>query len=250
MQTGETAASIAAQGVATTATILSSLSIASTVAAGGVAAEATVLGISAAVVPVIGAAIAGIVAVGIAVANMFKGCGQTCIAATNIANQVGDELAKNVDHYTSSPIRFASMQAAALNVFDTAWAALVQACNNPQLQAAGQRCITDRQRGACVWKASPGGWNPDGTYTMWGPAGSGTSCWNWFTGMRDPIANDPFVQPDPTPAPAGATGSIVLPGSTGSTQTDGGLATTLSTIPTPLLIGGAILLALLASGEL
>ncbi len=237
-----TAATVAGTLTATTASILSSLSISSTVAAGGIAADATVLGLSAAVVPVIGAAIAALIAIGIALANAFKGCGQTCIEATQIANQCDTLLAQNVNAYTSSPIRYASMQTAALNTFDTTWAALQQACGQAALGAAGQRCITDRQAGACTWKASPGGWNVDGSYTMWGAAGSGTACWNWFVGMRDPIANDPNVQPDPVSSPAGVDQSI--------NQSISSAASSVLSLPAPLLIGGGILLALVLSGEL
>ena len=232
-----TAATIAGTLVATTGTILASLATSATVAAGGVAADAMVLGLSAAVVPVIGIAIAALIGIGIAVANAFKGCGQTCIEATSIANQVGTILQQNVDTYTSTPIRYAAMQTAALNTFDTAWAALVQACGNPQLQAAGQACISDRQRGSCKWKASPGGWNPDGTFTKWGAAGSGTACWDWFTGMRDPIANDPFVLAAP-----GAVGSAIVPSGSMATA---GTPSTSATSPdlTELLIGAALLAA-------
>jgi hypothetical protein len=215
-----TIATTAATGFATTASILSTL------------------GIVSATVPIVGAAIAALVGIGLALANVFKGCGQTCIAATQIANQCDTLLSQNVNAYTGSPVRYASMQAAALNTFDTTWAALQQACGNPQLQAAGQRCITDRQRGACTWKASPGGWNADGTFTHWGAAGSGTACWNWFIGLRDPIANDPFVQPDPVSTDAGA--------SAGSFGTS--ITSTVSAIPTPLLVGGGLLIAAIALG--
>jgi hypothetical protein len=224
MQTGETIASVAATGIATTTSIL-----------GALGSTMTVLGLA---LPVVGAAIGALVAVGIAVANMFKGCGQTCIAATNLANQADALMVQNVTAYTSSTVRYASMQTAALNTFDTTWAALQQACGNSQLGAAGQRCITDRQEGACTWKASQGGWNSDGTFTPWGPAGSGDECWNWFVGMRDPIANDPFVQPDPT-------------SSTASTAVDGvsatGTATPLSSTSEmgPLLIAAALIAAVI-----
>ena len=222
MQVGETIASTAAAGIAATTSIMAALG-----------SNLTVLGLA---LPVVGTAIAAIVAVGIAVANMFRGCGQTCVAATNIANQADALMEQNVNAYTSSPVRYASMQTAALNTFDTTWAALQQACSNPQLQAAGQRCITDRQRGGCTWKASPGGWNPDGTFTHWGAAGSGSSssCWNWFVGMRDPIANDPFVQPDPVPGSA-VSGSIPLTGSSVNSSASSDL--------TPLLIGLAAIIA-------
>lgn len=224
LQTGESIGSIAATGIATTTSIL-----------GALGSTMTVLGIA---LPVVGTAIAALVGVGIAVANLFKGCGQTCVAATNIANQADSILEQNVNAYTGSSIRYASMQAAALNTFDTTWAALQAACSNPQLQAAGQRCITDRQRGACTWKASPGGWNADGTYTKWGPAGSGSACWNWFIGMRDPIANDPFVQPDPTaPSVGAAAGSFSQ-----------SIASSVSGIPTPLLVAAGLGVAALFLG--
>lgn len=227
--TVQSIASIAATGIATTTSIL-----------GALGSTLTVFGLA---LPVVGTAIAAIIGIGLAIANVFKGCGQTCVAATNIANQCDTLLSQNVNAYTGSPVRYASMQAAALNTFDTTWAAMQQACGDPSLGAAGQRCITDRQRGACTWKASAGGWNADGTYTKWGAAGSGSDCWNWFIGLRDPIANDPFVQPDPvagssstsTGTPATSTGSTVIAG---------------ISIPTPLLIGGGLLLALFASGEL
>jgi len=217
-----TIASTASAGFATTASILFQL------------------GMVSATVPIVGAAIAALVGIGIALANVFKGCGQTCVAATQIANQCDTLLSQNVNAYTSSPIRYASMQAAALNTFDTTWAALQKACGNPQLQAAGQRCITDRQRGACTWKASPGGWNADGTYKKWGAAGSGTDCWNWFIGMRDPIANDPFVQPDPVATDAGSGAGV-------SSQS---FTSAVSGIPTPLLVaGGLVAAAVLMGGD-
>jgi hypothetical protein len=214
-----TAATIAATGIATTTSILTALT-----------PGLTILGAAA---PVVGTAIAALITVGIALANVFKGCGQTCVQATNIANQAGALLVQNVNAYTGSPIRTVSMQTAALNTFDTTWAALQQACGQSALGAAGQRCITDRQAGACTWKASPGGWNADGTFTPWGAAGSGNACWNWFIGMRDPIANDPNVQPDPSPTSdvSGIVSSIPA---------------TVGGISTPLLIGGLIL-AYLAS---
>ncbi len=218
--TVSTIATVAASGFATTVSILSTL------------------GIVSATVPIVGAAVAALVGIGIALANVFKGCGQTCVAATQIANQCDTLLSRNVNAYTSSPIRYVSMQAAALNTFDTTWAALQQACGNPQLQAAGQRCIADRQRGACTWKASPGGWNQDGTFTPWGAAGSGSACWNWFIGMRDPIANDPFVQPDPVASQSGAGAGSPIQSITSS----------LSGIPTPLLVGGGLLAAALLMG--
>lgn len=232
--TGTTAASIAATGATTTLSILGALS-----------PTLTILGLS---LPVVGAAIAGLTAVGIAIASMFKGCGQTCIQATQYANQADSILATNVNHYTSSPVRYASMQAAALNNFDTTWAALQQACNQPSLGQAGINCIADRQAGACHWKASPGKWNDDGTWTPWGAAGSGDACYNWFSGMRDPIANDPFVQPDPV-APTGTSAGT---STTTTGTTDTGILGSVPALTSSVQLGGVSvpLWVLLAGGGL
>jgi hypothetical protein len=205
--------SLVAAGASTTTGILGALSA---VATGGSLAGP------------IGLAIAGVAAIALVLVKIFSGCGQTCVEATTIANQVGDALTTNLNQYLSAPIHYASMQAAALNNFDTAWAALVQACGNAQLAAAGQNCISQRQEGACSYKAQAGGWVQDASgnwsYTPWGAEGSGTSCWNYFVGMRDPIANDPTVVPDPV---AGAASS-----SDSSSTTTG----SVTSFPWPLLI--------------
>lgn len=188
----------------------------------------------------LGGAIAGVIAqIGVAIANAFSGCGQTCVQATTIANQVEPILQQNLDAYMSAPIHYASLQAGALNNFTGAWNALQQACSSPSLAAAGQRCITDRQAGACTWKASPGGWNQDAsgtwTYTNWGAAGSGSACWNWFVGYHDPIANDPTVVPDPSPV-ASALSSL-------TSGTVFGLPISSLLLPAGLLVAAAILLS-------
>lgn len=185
----------------------------------------------------VGAAIAGLIAVGSAIAGIFSGCGQTCIIASQDANKVGDFLTQNLQHYLSAPIHYKSLQAAALNNFDFAWKALVQACSDPSLGSAGQRCISDRQQGACKWTSSPGGWqqvNGKWTYIYPGPAGSGSACWNYFVGMRDPIANDPTVVPDP---PTTGTG--------GPTATSGGGGANAGVnlqqlLPLLLIVGGVL----------
>jgi hypothetical protein len=160
----------------------------------------------------LGGAIAGAIAqVGMLLANVFAGCGQTCVEASNLANQAEPLLLQNLQTYMSAPVHYASLQAGALNNFALTWQALGQACSNPQLGAAGQRCISDRQQGACHYKTSPGGWNQvNGVwqYTYPGASGSGDACWNWFVGYHDPISSDPTVVPDPTPA--AAAGSSIL----------------------------------------
>jgi hypothetical protein len=143
----------------------------------------------------IGAAIGGAIAIGSMLVGVFKGCGQTCVEATSIVNQVEPILSQNVQNYLNSPVRTKSMQAAALNNFDTGWAAVVANCNNPALLKAGQNCIKDREQGSCAYHVSAGGWQ--GTkWVPYGSNGSGSTCWNWFVGYRDPIANDPNVVPD------------------------------------------------------
>jgi hypothetical protein len=191
----------------------------------------------------VGAAIAGVISIGMALAKVFGGCGQTCVQASNIANQVEPLLQQNVNHYLSAPVRYASLQAAAVNNFQTAWNALVQNCSNPALQAAGQRCISDRQQSGCTWKTSPGGWTQDSagnwSYVPAGPAGSGSTCWNWFVGYLDPIVNDPTVVPDPIPGSSSGSGLL----------TSFGIdpATTVAGIPvSDLVIPAAVLLALVA----
>lgn len=170
------------------------------VAATAIGSTAVMTGaLGALAVPVVGAAIAG---VAILAADLIKnsGCGPTCIQATQYANQAGALMTQNMNAYLALPTpRSQSAQSAALGTFDALWAKLQQMCGDPSLGDAGKRCITDRQAGACVWKASQGGWQQQSgkwTYVPWGPAGSGNVCWNWFVGMRDPIANDPYVVPD------------------------------------------------------
>lgn len=193
----------------------------------------------------IGAAIAGLISVGMLLAKVFGGCGQTCVQATNIANQVAPILQQNLDHYMSAPIHYASMQAAALNNFDTAWNALVQGCGDPRLLDAGKRCVSDRQSGACVWKSSEFGWNrsADGSYTYVpsGPNGSGSACWNWFAGFRDPIANDPTVVPDPVPGSVSSAGLLSAVG-INPDATIAGLPVSDLVIPAAIILAAAILL--------
>ena len=185
---------------------------------------ATILGLSATVaVPLIGAALAGItLAVTKLIAN--SGCGPTCIRSSDFANQAGDAMAKNLNAYLALPApRSQTAQRVALANFDSLWGQLVNLCtNDPELRGttAGRNCIADRQAGACKWKASPGGWTRDASgawsYKGWGPAGSGSDCWNWFIGMRDPIQNDPAVAPDSQAAAPSVLSSLVPGAGSGS----------------------------------
>ncbi len=186
----------------------------------------------------IGAAVVGLLAVGIAISKMFAGCGQSCVQTSDFANQVAAKIQDAFNQYMSAPVHYASMQAAYLQVFDDAWSNLQNLCqpqSNPSAYgSAGQRCITDRQSGGCTWKVAPFGWNQDAegnwTYTAAGANGSGTVCWNWFNGMRDPVANDPTVQPDPP-----------------SAQQEIAQATTAASAPnyTPLILAAALILGVM-----
>lgn len=180
----------------------------------------------------VGAVIAGVIGIALAIASTFKGCGATCTQASNYANQVEPLLNQNLQAYLSSPIRTVSMQAAALNNYNTAIASLEQACGQAALGKAGVNCIDERvNASSCQWKAQAGGWvqNADGTctYTPWGASGSGSSCWNWVIGYHNPIANDPCVQPD-----------SVLLSSTTSTTSAGTTDTSTSSL-TNLLNGSS-----------
>lgn len=114
--------------------------------------------------------------------NIGKGCGETCELTSDAANQIEAQLKANLLAYQNSA-RTRAVQSAALAVFDGYWQTLAEYCGRPEFQKtkAGRNCIADRQQGACKWKGSDG------------------QCWNWFTGYRDPIANDPDVKADPPP---------------------------------------------------
>jgi hypothetical protein len=152
----------------------------------------------------IGAALTGVIT------KMLQGCGQSCVAASNAANEIEPLLQQNLAVYTSTPPgqRTTSLQQNALANFTNSYNNLVAACQQVGGQG-GTNCIKDRQVGACHWKASPWKWNADGTFTPAGAAGSGSQCWNWVYGYHDAIASDPYVVPDsPTSAITSATSSV------------------------------------------
>lgn len=227
-QSTNTAAAIAAQGAATTGAIVQTLynqsqqnSGSSSDGSGGGNTFLSHAG-------EIGAIIQALVGIGLAIANLFKGCGQTCVLATQDANQLETYWQTNLNQYMNAPVHYYSLQQAALNNFDTGWAALYKACSDPALGAAGQRCISERQRGgASAWCCNA---------TVHTDVGNGmcTGC-DAFVTFRDPIANDPNVVPDPV-AGASVTGGSV----TGST---GGFPMLL------LLIGGGILAFTMMGGD-
>ena len=139
-------------------------------------ASASVLGMSLGVaIPIIGGALVGAT---ILASYLIRnsGCGQTCIVTSQWANQAEAMLKQNLAAYLALPSpRPSSARDVALANFDAVWQTLQQQCGQPGTGDAGVRCITDRQAGACKWKDAQG------------------QCFNWFSGYRDPIANDTDV---------------------------------------------------------
>ncbi len=218
-----------AQSVARAVSIGGSLGAsAATAVIGSIAASGgTILGLSASMLlpvvgPIIGAAVMGLQML---IAN--SGCGQTCIVTSQWANQAAEKLQQVLDGYFALPApRTEAQKAVALAAFDSVWQTLQQQCGQPGTGNAGVRCISDRQRGACIWKQK------------YAPVYPGEpeigQCWNWFNGYRDPIAQDPTV-PDPVPTSASETSLDTIFGSPAS---PGGSS---SLIPL-LLIGGLVAL--------
>lgn len=125
--------------------------------------------LTAAAVPVIGAAVAG-VTLGLQLLMNRKGPQQK-VASTKIVDDLEPLLKNNVEAYFSGP-RTRSSQAAALQNFDDAWAWLTsaEACGNAALGNPGKACIADRDRGGK---------------------------WDWFARYRSAIAEDAEVIDDP-----------------------------------------------------
>ena len=82
----------------------------------------------------------------------------------------------------------------------------------------GANCVADRQAGACHYQANG-------------------ACWNWFIGFRDPIANDPDVQPD---------SAVVTAANAAVSSATGGAVTGMSGSSWGLLALAGALVAVLA----
>ncbi len=191
------------------------------VVAAAVPAVAAALGISVAIAaPVVGAVFAGIL-FGVE-AILHSGCGQTCVATSQWANEAELLLQQNIAKYFSLGVRTATDRQSALNIFDAVWAGLVQRCSQPGLSTAGRNCVEDRRAGACKWHADADSRYPGGPKRG--------DCWNWFNGYRDPIAHDNGVVSSSSAVVSALSAS--LPGGSGSL---GVLA----------LIGGLVLLGVL-----
>lgn len=174
-------------------------------------------------VPIAGQIAGAALVVTAIIASMFKGCGSSCILTTNEVNQVEPYMQQNLAQYLAAPVSAATQQEALAN-FSQLWQGVLAYCQQPSMAQAGKNCISDRQQGSCAYKTSPGGWQQNNgvwTYQYPGPNGSGSSCWNWFVGYHDPIANDPRVAEAAATAanvgsnvPAGNNAGSSVPGST------------------------------------
>lgn len=145
------------------------------------------------------AAAAGIADLVGAAFKLFSGCGQSCVLSSQYADQAEAILNNLTQSYFATPIpRPASFQANAEQSVQQILNWLQQMCSNPQLGAAGQRCISERL--------------VEGGTAPWCPTHTGC---DWITAYYRPIANDPNVVPDAQIAasqllgsPGASTGSI------------------------------------------
>jgi len=214
-------------------------------AAGAVGATSSLL-VAAGVlqaVPVAGQIAGAVLAITAIVASLFKGCGSSCVLTSDEVNSVEPYMQQNLSEYLAAPVSAATQQEA-LNNFAQLWQGVVNYCSQPSMSSAGKNCISDRQQGSCAYKTSPGGWQQNNgvwTYVYPGANGSGSTCWNWFVGYHDPIANDPRIS-----AASSATSAV----SSAVSALTGGNSDLSSLLVPGAIIGGIILLGVFVGGEL
>lgn len=155
-----------------------------------------------------------------------SGCGQACIEATNLVNQAEPALLQNLQDYENGVID----QATAQSNYNQIWQSIVTACGAIS-GSAGQNCISERQQGACQWKAT--GTPP----TPYSPAVG--SCWNWYNAYYTPLTYPPTNAPAST---AASTAASTVSSDVTSALSSVGIP---STYAVPIAIGvGALLLFL------
>lgn len=153
------------------------------------------------------------------------GCGQACIQATNLVNQAEPALLQNLQDYENGTID----QATAQSNYKQIWQSIVTSCGAIP-GSPGQKCVTDRQQGACTWKAT--GTPP----TPYSP--SPGSCWNWYNAYFVPLTYPPTNAPAPTSTAGTVADSAAS--DVGSALSSVGIS---SAYAAPLLIGAAVLVA-------
>lgn len=153
----------------------------------------------------IGAVIGGLVALGFGLANVFSGCGQTCVQASNYANAAEEKLNALLNQWNSAPIHTPAMQAIYLTIVVGVFNALCQACGDGS--SAGQRCINER-----LIQGAPAPWCPtvtgcDWVTTYYLPVANATDIVAPVQSSLPPATINP--NPNPSPAPPASTGAPV-----------------------------------------
>jgi hypothetical protein len=128
----------------------------------------------------------------LAALGVGAGCGATCIQATNVVNQAEPALLANLQQYEAGEVSQEQAQA----VYNNVWQGILASCAAIP-GSAGQKCVTDRQEGACTWKAT--GTPP----TPYSPADG--QCWNWYNAYYVPLT---YPAMNPAPASTDITGAV------------------------------------------
>lgn len=182
--------------------------------------------IPAALIPVIGPAIA---AVTFGISKLFGNkAGKQKVAATQVVEEATRAMEENLRAFESGPRTLAS-KAQALANFDAAWNYIVEMCGNPELGDAGVRCISERQRGSSAT-----------CYVN----GRQTTC-DLFKLFKDPIQNAQVT--DDASAYAGSQFDPVSGLPVPSTAPFGALGDAGTLMPLLLLGGGALLVWVMGS---
>jgi len=130
-------------------------------------------------VPVVGAAIAGVL---LAVNLFLNRMGpKQKVWTTQIANEAEQLLQRNLDAWNNSD-KYVSEQQVALANFDAIWNMVLEKCGDPKMGEPGERCINERKEGGVA---------------PWCPKPGGVGC-DWFILYRRPISDDPELRADPT----------------------------------------------------
>jgi len=209
MSFSRTLPSLMGLGVSTSQEIGSGVTTAgAAVAAGASAGLLTAVGITAAAVPIIGPIVAG-VALLINAFGIGNGCGGTCTEATQVVNQIEPLMQQNLTAAQQTVQQNGCLTSAELaqleSNFQSLWQQVLTGCG--QIPApGGTQCISDRQ--------------PGGKY-------------DWTSYYLTPIQQMPVCA---VPAASSSTAGSAVTGTT----TIGGM-----TVSTPLLMGGALILAAL-----